>query len=627
MCGFAGEFVFGDGRADVDLAQRMAARLAHRGPDEASSYLSSDGRCAIGFCRLAVIDPAGSHQPMTSADRAVTVAFNGEIYNFRDLRRELAASGADFRTQGDTEVLLHLYSRHGEDLLPRLDGMFALAIHDAREASLLLARDRLGEKPLWYAELPDRVIFASEAKALLEHPAVDPALDQQSLAYYQTSGYIPAPRTAWLGVRKLLPGCMLQLDTRSNAPRPYWRLPIEPARMSRRDARQAVRDALAASVAARMVSDVPLGALLSGGLDSAIIVALMAQVAGGAGGVRTFTAGFEHASYDERNDARRLAAHCGTDHTELLVRPAPAETLDTLVQMYDEPFADSSALATWLICRAAREHVTVALVGDGGDEAFAGYDRYRAVHLSSSLGPAAYTAVRLAALPARLFAPHQERSRLRRLVRFADGMALPPSQQYLKYRSLFEYTDLPRLFRPEWASEVDLAGPAEWFWELYEQEDVPDEVARCQRHDLLTYLPDDLLVKSDIASMAASLELRTPMLDHRLVSLGLSLPAGMKIAHGRGKAILREAFADMLPPETLRGRKRGFGIPISDWLRGELRDVLVGTLMDASFLRRGIFEPTAVGGLINDHLRGRDDHGHRLWSLLVLARWLDKHDR
>ena len=559
---------------------------------------------------------------MTSPDAEITVAFNGEIYNFGELREELAADGARFSTAGDTEVLLHLYLRYGAEMVEHLTGMFAFVIHDAVKGELLMVRDRLGQKPLWYAPLADRIVFASEAKGLVLHPQVNTALDMLSIQHYLSLGYVPAPGSIWTGLRKLLPGHMIRVTKTLGKPERYWTPRLMEIRADGADLVRQVRDEVARSVEARMISDVPLGALLSGGLDSAIVVALMSQAAGGGGGVRTFTAGFEEGTFDERDDARVVADHCGTEHSELLIRPAAAEMLDELVGMYDEPFADSSALPTWLICRAAREHVKVALVGDGGDEVFGGYDRYRAVHLGATMSPAKYLAVRAAALLARPWAPQEERSRLRRLIRFADGLPLPPAMQYFSYRALFDPAELERLFTKEFAVERDLSETGRWFCELYEREDLPDEVSRAQLHDMLTYLPDDLLVKADIASMAASLELRAPMLDHSVVNLGLSLPVEMKLARGRGKAIVREAFSELLPREVFSRPKRGFGLPLGDWLREDLRETLVETLTDRSLLDRGIFDPSALAGLVNDHLVGRGDHRHRLWALLVLGRWL-----
>ncbi|MBS3735422.1 MAG: asparagine synthase (glutamine-hydrolyzing) [Phycisphaerae bacterium] len=626
MCGFAGEYVFAGGRADGEVVARMAARLAHRGPDEDGTYVSPDGRCAIGFRRLCVIDPPRSHQPMVAADGSRVVAFNGEIYNVRALRGDLAADGARFATDGDTEVLVHLAARAGDDdaaMLEPLRGMFALAVYAPGDGRLVLARDRLGQKPLWYARLPGRVVFASEAKALLAHPQVPRQRDAESLIYYLTMGYIPAPRTAWRGVAKLPPGSRLAIDAHGGGEVARWWSPRRVALPAGRGDRVAlVRERVTQAVTARMAADVPLGALLSGGVDSSIVTAVMAQQAGRAGGVRTFTAGFDDGDFDERPAARAVAAHCRTEHTEVTIRPAPAAMLDELVRLYDEPFGDSSALPTWLICREARRHVTVALAGDGGDEVFGGYDRYRAMHLAERLGGAGYLAARMAGAVAGFVAPHDERSGLRRAARFARGLHQVPAQQYFMYRRLFGADDLRRLLTAEFLAGVDADAPADWFAELYADAPGDDEAGRAQWHDVMTYLPDDLLVKTDMASMAASLELRAPLLDHDVVAAGLSLPTSDKLDRRRGKCALRAAFAHLLPAQALTGPKRGFAVPLDAWLRGPLRDVLRETLLDAGLQREGIFRRDALVGLANEHLSGRGDHRHRLWALLVLARWL-----
>ena len=622
MCGFAGEFIFQDSLAEFDVVRAMADRLAHRGPDEQGEWLSPEKRCALASRRLAVIDPPRSHQPMTDADGRLAVAFNGEIYNFPELRDELAADGVELRTASDTEVLLHLYRRHGPGMLDKLQGMFAFAIYDSLQRSLLLARDRLGQKPLWYAFGIDRVIFASEAKALLAHPDIRGDLRRISITSYLTIGYVPAPETIWSDILKLPPAHCLAVTERPTRPRRYWhcqavQIPSDPAQQI-----EMIRERLRSSVRARLVSDVPLGALLSGGLDSAIIVALMSEAAGDAGGVKTFTAGFADDAYDERPVARQLALHCKTDHTELLVEPDPAGALDRIVEMYDEPFADSSALPMHLICQAARRHVTVALAGDGGDEVFGGYDRYRALMLAGRMRPLRYALTRLAAALARPFARRSERSRLTRFLRFADALPLPAAMQYFRYRSLFDADDLQFLLADEFAESLDLHEPTRWFCELYESGDAPDEVVRGQRSDLATYLPDDLLVKADIASMASGLELRAPMLDPDVVQLGLSLPLEAKLSASRGKVLLRAAVADLLPREIVDQPKRGFGVPLARWLRGELREEMKATLLDRSPATTGIFRGEAIEGLINDHLAGKRDYAHRLWALMVLARWL-----
>jgi len=623
MCGFAGEFLLRPGQADLDLAVRMASRLRHRGPDEAGSFLSPDGRCAIGFERLAVIDPPGSHQPMVSPDGSLAVAFNGEIYNFRHLRQELAALGDRFLTAGDTEVLLHLYRRHHRKMLDHLRGMFAFALYDSAVGELLLTRDRLGQKPLWYAPLPDRIVFASEAKALLLHPSVGRQVDDEAISLYLTIGYVPAPRSIWAGIRKVPPGCSIQVSTSCSDPQPYWEPAPQAGPRGHSDHVDLVRSRVVECVESHLVSDVPLGALLSGGLDSSIVVAAMSRAVGRTGGVKTFTAGFENPAYDERPAATSVAQHCRTEHVELPIPSCRArDAADRIVSLYDEPFADSSALPTFLICQAARQYVKVALTGDGGDEVFAGYDRYRAMHLATTMPWWKYLAVRGVSCLTKPFARHDERSPLRRLIRFADALPNPPSVQYFAYRSLFGPDDLSRLLTADFASRLDLGSPRDWFCNLYEQGDLQDEVLRCQYHDLRTYLPDDLLVKTDIASMASSLELRAPFLDHDLVSLGLSLPVDVRLNSRMGKLILRQAFRDMLPAEILRCRKRGFGVPLDRWIRTELLDSFLEPIRDGTIEKAGILRPEAVAGLLNDHLSGRGDHRHRLWAILVFIRWL-----
>jgi asparagine synthase (glutamine-hydrolysing) len=624
MCGFAGEFLLGPGKAAASAALAMANSLAHRGPDEQGLFLSTDGRCSIAFRRLSIIDLDQSHQPMTSQDGTTTVAFNGEIYNYRQLRQQLASAGCQFQTKGDCEVLLHLWRQAGQQMTASLTGMFAFAIYDSRAGQLLLCRDRLGEKPLWYAYLPGKIIFASQARALLKYPGFRPDLNRQAIMLYLTLGYVPAPWSIWENIHKLSPGSMMQIGQSPAEPVRYWQPACTPPAGSRPEIIQQTRQLVSDAVRLRLASDVPLGALLSGGIDSSIVVSEMAKAAGQAGGVKTFTAGFANSSYDERPSAAILAKQYKTDHTELLIKPDITQsTLDDIIQMYDEPFADSSALPTHLICQAARKHITVALVGDGGDEVFAGYDRYRAMNLAATAGPSKYLLYRTLGLLAGAIAPHNERSRLRRLARFAQILPLPPAMQYFKLRSLFDADDLCRLLTPPILDAADAAMPQEWFTDLYQQPSLPDELSSAQCHDISTYLPDDLLVKTDIASMACSLELRAPLLDHNLVNWGLSLPPDMKISPRCGKLALREAFADSLPPELLSRPKQGFGVPLDEYLRGPLLGIMRNCFAEGKLREHGIIQPQATAGLLNDHLAGRGDHRHRLWALLVLERWLE----
>jgi asparagine synthase (glutamine-hydrolysing) len=509
--------------------------------------------------------------------------------------------------------------------------MFAVAMYDEAEQALLLARDRLGEKPLWYAVLEDRIVFASEAKALLAHPRLRRQADPQSAAFYLTLGYVPAPRSIWQGVLKLPPAHYLLMrvgkagkESGVTHPTNYWSPPTTTVELSHDEAVDRIRELVASAVASRLVADVPLGALLSGGVDSSIIVALMTKSAGRVGGVKTFTAGFADALFDERPHARLVAQHLGADHHELDVQASDVPALlDQLVRQYDEPFADSSALPTYLICQAAARHVKVCLTGDGGDEAFGGYDRYRAMHLAGRLGGLSWAAIRVAAMFAGLVAPRDERSALRRFVRFANNLDDVPAEQYFNYRRLFSPGNLSALMERDFASAALLEQPREWFTQLYEQADFADELAYAQRHDVLTYLPDDLLVKADIASMANSLELRPPMLDHRVVALGLTLPAGLKVRGLRGKVILRDAFGHLLPRQVFARPKRGFGAPIDSWLRNELSGRLKKTLLDGPLVQRDWLARTALEQLIQEHFSGRADHRHRLWALLWLGRWLE----
>jgi asparagine synthase (glutamine-hydrolysing) len=638
MCGFVGQFLFDASPGAIDLSD-LAARaqlLAHRGPDENGLASDPAGRWAMAFRRLGIFDIPHSHQPMqrSIAGVTITLVFNGEIFNFNHLRQDLASQGVMFATEGDTEVLLALYLRDGLGMLDKLVGPFAIAIADPRDGGrLILARDRMGQKPLWYAATETGIHFASEAKALLPLAGINKSPNVESISQYITMGYVSSQQSVWRGIHKLPPASVLEVSSSVGQANRWWQADGIDIPADRADRVDLVRQTVTTAVADRLLADpgVPVGVLLSGGVDSGVVTAAMARRA--EGHVRAFTAGFEEGAYDERTTARAVADELGCEHTELLISPELNNVCDRIVDLYDEPFADSSALATDLICRAASQHVTVALCGDGGDEIFGGYDRYRAMRLSRQMGPITYAGIRLLGRLISPLAPHRQRSRRRRFVRFASGLPYPPGMQYLRYRQLFSAEDLERLFADDFLEthQPDLWSPTRWFCDLYEDQGEradehfgsDDEALVAQLDDIATYLPDDLLVKADIASMGNSLVLRSPLLDHRVVELALSLPAEDRIAKqfgrpgGVGKAILREAFADALPADVFRGGKRGFGIPLATWLRGPLRDEMCDRLMSASFLEAGIFRPESIVGLINDHLGRRDDHSHRLWALMV----------
>ncbi len=597
----------------------MNAAIAHRGPDEGS--VDVFGPCALGSRRLRVIDLETGSQPVESEDGEIVAVFNGELYNFPALREELAAQGHRVRGTGDTPVLPHLYEEHGPHFVERIHGMFALALWDGPRRRLVLARDRLGKKPLLWTLLPDgSLAFASELKALLRLPQLRREVDLRALDAYLSLQYVPGPETALHGVQRLPPGHVLVFESGTVTVEPYWRLEPQRLELSEGEWVERVRVAVVEAVRKRLIADVPLGALLSGGIDSSIVVAAMAQLS--TEPVRTFSVGFPEARYDERAYARQVAERYGTRHEELLVEPDAAELLPRIAQSYDEPFGDSSALPTYLVCELARRHVTVALTGDGGDEAFGGYERYRAHGYAAALG-------RLPALPragARLLrtlpaARREPRSPLFRAARFLEAAGAPPAKRYGGLMEVFPaalraglWTDTALAEIREPRSAAELLGPPP-----------APGITGLQLLDAGTYLPGDLLFKADIASMSVSLELRSPLLDHEVVELALGLPDSLKAKGARGKLALRRAFAADLPPEVLARGKKGFGVPVSRWFREELRDLAGDTLLGPRARGRGLFRPEAVESLLADHAAGRADHGHRLWSLLMLELWLELH--
>jgi asparagine synthase (glutamine-hydrolysing) len=588
----------------------MNAALEHRGPDEGST--DPFGSCILGHRRLRVVDlaPTG-RQPVANESDDVVAVLNGELYNFPELRAELTARGHRIPGTGDTQTLPHLYEEHGPRFVERLEGMFALALWDGPNRRLVLARDRLGKKPLAWTRLADGTFaFASEVKALAGLPGFRREIDLTAVDAYLSLGYVPGADSAFASVEKVPPGHILVLEDGDPRLERYWE--PRPASLTLREEEwlERVRDELAAAVRRRLIADVPLGALLSGGIDSSIIVALMAKAA--TGPVRTFSVGFPESRYDEREYARAVAERYGTEHEEIVVRPDAASLLPRLAWAFDEPFADSSALPTYVVCELARRRITVALTGDGGDEGFAGYERYIAHRAAGSVpaGPARAAARLLRALPA---GRREPRSPAFRAARFLELAGLPARARYGRLMEVFP-ADLRReLWTADALGEVRSAG------ELLGE---PSAGLRgLQLLDIATYLPGDLLVKADIASMANSLELRSPFLDHRVVELGLALPDSLKTRGRTGKAALRRAFATDLPARIVRRGKRGFGVPVAQWFRTELRDLAGDVLLDPRARQRGQLRLDRVERLLRDHEAGLADHGARLWSLVMLELW------
>ena len=617
MCGIAGMV----GQPEPRLLRAMARVMAHRGPDDEGVW--SDDTAGLAARRLKIIDLVGGHQPMANEDEGCWLVFNGEIYNHRELRARLESKGHRFRSRSDGEAILHLYEEEGDGCLQQLEGMFGLALWDRGRRRLLLARDPLGIKPLYYRERDGRLAFASEAKALLLDPACPREPDLPALAAYLTLLYVPSPGSAFAGVEKLAPGHLLVFEGGRARVSAYWR-PRPPARLvtAPGEARERVRAALGESVARHLVSDVPLGVFLSSGLDSSSIVALMRRHAPEAP-IRTFTLDFEEASFGEAPAARAVAQACGSDHREFVVRPQVAQLLPELVWHLDEPLADSSLVITHLIARLAREHVTVALSGIGGDELFLGYPRHLGARWAARYARLAPAPLR--SLVARLAGSLPDSSRADdptgRLRRFLEAGPLEAPERYLAWISFWNAPALRELLPGLPPGSDPLAGHRARLVEaLAAARTGAGAAAAVAALDLATYLPDDLLMLGDKMTMAASLELRVPFCDRRLVETVWSIAPGLRSGPGL-KPLLRHAMEPLLPPATLARPKRGFSLPLARWLRGPLAELAADLLSEARLRRRGLLRPAPVVRLIDEHRAGRRSHADRLFALMVLELW------
>jgi asparagine synthase (glutamine-hydrolysing) len=616
----------------------MSVRVAHRGPDDEGTY--RDSHAALGFRRLSIVDLAGGHQPLRNEDGTVWTIFNGEIYNFPALRHRLEARGHTLRSQGDTEVIVHLYEDEGPGFVSLLRGMFALAVWDSARRTLVLARDRMGQKPLIYRfdHGGKRLLFASELKALLALPgeAFPRRVDPMAVDQYLTYGYIPHPKSILQGVSKLPPAHFaVWHDGRLSLHR-YWEPDwnAEPEFPLGEDTER-LRELLFDAVKEQMVADVPLGAFLSGGIDSTVIVGLMQRASSQP--VRTFSIGFDDPKFDETSYAELAARHLGTEHHAFRVEPRAWEALEPLAGQFDEPFADSSALPTWFVARETRREVTVALTGDAGDELFAGYDRYRAVALAAKLDrlPTRARTALSGPVARSIPASAQAKTRLRTVRRWLEAVGDEPVARYLRWICLFDEPARTALYSDGWLDELaaasslepDAADPAFVIRRAFDVAGRRDPVTRAMVADLVTYLPGDLLVKVDMASMAHSLECRGPFLDHRVVELAVSLPLRRKLRlrGGRSKVVLKQAFGDLLPKPICTRPKMGFGVPLDRWFRGPLKDALRTVLLDPVALGRGLFRAEEVSRLIDEHIASRRDHAYKLWGLLMLELWFRHH--
>lgn len=613
MCGIAGLFSL-DGRrtADPGIVDAMCRMIVHRGPDDQGVYVN--GGAQIGMRRLAIIDLPSGHQPIHNEDRSVWIVFNGEIYNFREMRKELEALGHSFYTNTDTECIVHAYEQYGEECFNRLRGMFGIAILDLRENKLVLARDRLGKKPLYYTTTPDGTLaFASELKCLYAVPGFDPQISLEATHDYFALGYVPAPASIYQGVHKLPPAHCLVVKQGQVSVRRYWQVAFEPKwQASEGELKAQLLAKLEDAVKARLVSDVPFGAFLSGGIDSSVVAVLMARNLQSP--VKTFTIGFKEAAFNELPDARAVAQHIGADHHELIVEADAVSMLKDLVWYFDEPFGDSSSIPTYLVSQLAARHVKMVLSGDGGDELFAGYERYRKYQRLDAFARRTLGLGGAALRVASLFAGTARGVRMRRI---ADRVEQPYPDRYLSSVALNTSADLRMLLTPEVAGHdpfVRVRG-------VFERHDIADEMERIIAGDIDTYLADDILVKVDRMTMANSLEARAPLLDHELLEFAARLPLQMKLRDGVGKYLLKQVANDLLPAAVLQKRKQGFAIPVAKWFREDLRELMLDTLADRRFRERGIFNAAGVQQCMADHLAGTHDYSEPLWLLLTYEMW------
>jgi asparagine synthase (glutamine-hydrolysing) len=660
MCGIAGLSWSNPHRLpSLDEVRRMVDVLAHRGPDDSGLYHSQIGLvdrgtgaetvsgprsevivpaatqhgAILGHRRLSIIDLAGGRQPISNEDGSVWITLNGEIYNYRELRSELKSRGHRFATESDTEVIVHLYEEFGDDCVLQLRGMFAFAIWDQRQSRLLIARDRLGQKPLFYRHHAGRLDFASELKGLLQLQDSPRELNPVAIDQYLTYQYVPHPGSILKGYSKLPPAHLATFQAGNLTVRRYWNPPYELTEEQQREkakvtssaesVRAALRETLTEAVRLRMRSDVPLGAFLSGGIDSTIITGLMQELSDQP--VHSFSIGFPVAKFDERAFARQAAEHLGTIHHEKVVEPSALSILPKLIWHYDEPLSDSSAIPMMYLSEMTREFVTVSLSGDGADELFAGYDRYRAVKLAAAFDylPRPIRSMFASRLWQRMPASVQQKSFRRRLKRFLDALGEEPQRRYLNWINIFDHSRRREIYSDSMLAQLGDADAdaASFLEDAYTECPSRDFVTQTTCADVLTYLPCDILNKVDIASMAYGLECRSPFLDHQVAELAACMPMRFKRRGKQGKQILLDTFGDLLPTSIQNRPKMGFGVPLDSWFRNELKPLLFDVLLDQKSLDRGWFRPEAVRQLVDEHVTAKWDHSYRLWNLLILELW------
>lgn len=624
MCGIVGIANNRDVPVERDVLERMSRAIVHRGPDDDGFYFN--GPVGLGMRRLSIIDVAGGHQPIRNTDGTKWIVFNGEIYNYQELRRGLEDRGRVLYTNSDTEAIVHLYEEEGAECLRHLRGMFAFAIWDERERSLFVARDRVGKKPLLYSHQPNGdLIFGSEFKALLQHPAVARDIDYEAIDSYLSYLCVPAPLTAFKQIRKLEPGHWLRWKDGSIETRRYWRPDFSTKiKITEEEAIEETTRILRESTRLRMISEVPLGAFLSGGVDSSTVVALMAQESSRP--VKTFSIGFEEQDYSELKYARRVAEHVGAEYNEFIVRPNALEVLPTLVEHYGEPYADPSAIPTYYVSRESRRYVTVALNGDGGDESFVGYERQVAMkyaeiyrRLPQFVRHAAIEPI-IGAIPA----PTNFRNRLVRFQRFLRAASLPKAERYFAWLSTFDGDAKAELYTGDFADLTTGLSPIDSLAKSFGTSNGKGIIDASLLADLMHYLPNDLLVKVDIASMANSLEARSPFLDHHVIEFAASLPEDLKQTGTETKSLLKKVASRLVPNDVIYRPKMGFGVPIKHWLGNELQSYSRDILLSAKAQGRGLFNHQVIERLLDEQRRDAKDNSWKLWTLLMLELWFER---
>lgn len=618
MCGICGIFEY-ERQTDIPgaVVHRMNQTMVHRGPDDGGVFIGPG--IGLGHRRLSIIDLSGGHQPMSNEDGTIWVLLNGEIYNHSELRADLLQRGHTFTTKSDTEAIVHLFEEYAEGCFAKLRGMFSIALWDSRNRKLVLARDRVGKKPLFYAAGRDRILFGSELKALLAGDSLSRDMDEQALSDYFSFGYIPAPKTIYRSVRKVMPGHYLVASIGGVRETAYWDLSFAKVEQrSEAEWGERLRHELCEATRVRLMTDVPLGAFLSGGIDSSSVVAMMSHLMKGA--VTTCSIGFEEEKYDEAKYARQISNQFSTDHHEEIVKPDAVKIVDQLAWHFDEPFADSSAIPTYYVSKIARSQVTVALGGDGGDENFAGYRRYKLDYYENRLRSYMPGSLRRALFgplgriyPALAWAPRIFRARST-----FQSLSRTPLEGYFNSVSYFRPQDKARLFTPQFRARLAGYDSLDVLRHYYDRADTDDLLSKIQYVDIKTYLTDDILTKVDRASMAVSLEVRAPMLDHRFMECVASIPSGLKLRNGTGKYILKKALEPVLPKDILYRQKQGFAIPLDVWFRRELKEMASHVILDTE---DGILDNLFLKEIWDQHQKRYYNRSPLLWSVLMFRKW------